>query len=69
MDKNKVICLDHLSILKISGEGAFDLLQGQITCDVDKVTSANSALGALCNAKGRIISSFIFCLLKKSPMH
>ena len=65
MDKNKVICLDHLSILKISGEGAFDLLQGQITCDVDKVTSANSALGALCNAKGRIISSFIFCLLKK----
>ena len=65
MDKNKVTDLNHLSVLEISGEGAFDLLQGQITCDVNKVDSNNSCLGALCNAKGRIISSFILCLLEK----
>ena len=65
MDKNKVTDLNHLSVLEISGEGAFNLLQGQITCDVNKVDSNNSCLGALCNAKGRIISSFILCLLEK----
>ena len=65
MDKNKVTDLNHLSVLEINGEGAFDLLQGQITCDVNRVNSNNSCLGALCNAKGRIISSFILCLLEK----
>ena len=65
MDKNKITDLNHLSFLEINGEGAFDLLQGQITCDVKKVDSNNSCLGALCNAKGRIISSFILCLLEK----
>jgi len=65
MDKNKVTDLNHLSFLEINGKGAFDLLQGQITCDVNKVDSNNSCLGALCNAKGRIISSFILCLLEK----
>ena len=65
MDKNKITDLNHLSFLEINGKGAFDLLQGQITCDVNKVDSNNSCLGALCNAKGRIISSFILCLLEK----
>ena len=65
MDKNKITDLNHLSFLEINGDGAFDLLQGQITCDVNKVDSNNSCLGALCNAKGRIISSFILCLLEK----
>ena len=65
MDKNKVTDLNHLGVLEINGEGAFDLLQGQITCDVNRVNSNNSCLGALCNAKGRIISSFVVCLLEK----
>ena len=63
MDKNKAIDLDYLSVLEISGKGAFDLLQGQITCDVSKVSSTHSCLGALCNAKGRVISSFILTSL------
>jgi len=63
MDKNKAIDLNHLSILEVNGEGSFDLLQGQITCDVSKVSARNSELGALCNVKGRIISSFNLCLL------
>ena len=64
MDKNKAIDLNHLSVLEVNGEGSFDLLQGQITCDVSKVSSKNSELGALCNAKGRIISSFNLCYLE-----
>ena len=64
MDKNKAIDLNHLSILEVNGEGSFDLLQGQITCDVSKVSTTNSELGALCNAKGRIISSFNLCYLQ-----
>tara|TARA_B100000029_G_scaffold351477_1_gene343949 strand:- start:1875 stop:2750 length:876 start_codon:yes stop_codon:yes gene_type:complete len=64
MDKNKAIDLNHLSILEVNGEGSFDLLQGQITCDVSKVSALNSELGALCNAKGRIISSFNLCHLE-----
>ena len=64
MDKNKAIDLNHLSVLEVNGEGSFDLLQGQITCDVNKVSTKNSELGALCNAKGRIISSFNLCYLE-----
>ena len=47
MDKNKAIDLNHLSVLEVNGEGSFDLLQGQITCDVSKVSTKNSELGAL----------------------
>ena len=64
MDKNKAIDLNHLSVLEVNGEGSFELLQGQITCDVSKVSTKNSELGALCNAKGRIISSFNLCYLE-----
>ena len=64
MEKSKLISLEHLRVLEISGKGAFDLLQGQITCDIEKINSEQSALGALCNAKGRVVSSFIVYLVK-----
>ena len=59
MDAIDLIELDYLSTLEIIGEGAFDLLQGQITSDMDKVTDHQICLGALCNIKGRVESSFI----------
>ena len=59
MKSNELIELDYLSTLEIIGEGAFDLLQGQITSDMDKVTDHQICLGALCNIKGRVESSFI----------
>ena len=62
MDKNKIIKLDYLSSLDVSGEGASELLQGQISCDVNKGKENIdywSSLGVLCNAKGRVISSFL----------
>ena len=68
MEKSKLISLEHLRVLQISGKGAFDLLQGQITCDIEKINFQQSALGALCNAKGRVVSSFIVYLVTMTLM-
>ena len=59
MKERRLINLNYLNILQIAGEGAKDLLQGQLTCDIDKVSAENPILGAICNVKGRVISSFI----------
>lgn len=48
----------HLGLLKVSGPKAKELLQGQLTCDLNEVTSYQATLGAHCNPKGRIISLF-----------
>jgi len=63
---NELIELDYLSTLEIIGEGAIDLLQGQITSDMTKVTESQNCLGALCNVKGRVESSFL--IVKKAEM-
>ena len=45
-------------ILSIIGENAKKFLQGQLTCNLDEVTSSESCLGAHCNPQGRVISLF-----------
>lgn len=50
--------LENLGLLAIQGEKAKAFLQGQLTCDVEKITQDISTLGAQCNPKGRIISLF-----------
>ena len=37
MKEQRIINLDHLNILEIVGKGASELLQGQLTCDLEKV--------------------------------
>ena len=49
----------HLAVLTVSGKDAAKLLQGQITCNVNDVTEIKSSLGALCNPKGRAITTFL----------
>lgn len=44
-------------LLKISGMDTRKFLQGQLTCDVEKIT-ASASLGAYCNPQGRVISLF-----------
>lgn len=56
--------LAHLACLTISGNDAGTFLQGQITCNVKENTETQSSLGAICNPKGRVISTF---LLIKTP--
>ena len=59
MNKKRLINLNYLNILEIAGEGAMELLQGQLTCDIAKVSPKKPILGAICNVKGRVVSSFI----------
>lgn len=50
--------MDSYGLLKITGPQAKRLLQGQLTCDVEKLTHLSSCMGALCQSNGRIISLF-----------
>jgi|TARA_B100002051_G_scaffold67211_1_gene63757 folate-binding protein YgfZ len=59
--ENGLLKLDYLSILEINGKGSYELLQGQITADMDKVSNSNSVIGAICDIKGRAVSSFVVC--------
>ncbi len=54
-----VIALMDYSIIEVNGEGAQKFLQGQLTCDVVKLSHRQAIRGAHCTPKGRIISNFI----------
>jgi len=47
-----------MSLISFSGKDAATFLQGQVTCNVLTVPQSGSLLGALCNNKGRVISTF-----------
>lgn len=47
-----------LSLIRTTGTATSTFLQGQVTCDVTKVNEQQSALGAHCDAKGRIQATF-----------
>lgn len=47
-----------LGLITASGAATSTFLQGQLTCDVTKVNEKQSALGAHCDAKGRIQATF-----------
>lgn len=51
-----VICdLSHRGLIAVEGDDAFTFLQGQLTCDLNEVTSARSRLAAWCSPKGRVL--------------
>ncbi len=52
------ITLDNISAITLSGEEQVKYLQGQVTCDVDKLTDEKLLNGAHCNAKGKVFSAF-----------
>ena len=58
MEEKGLINLEYLSILELNGKGSFELLQGQITADMEKVSDNECVMGAICDIKGRVISSF-----------
>jgi tRNA-modifying protein YgfZ len=51
--------LTHLAVLTVTGNDAARLLQGQLTCNVNDINEAQSSLAAMCNPKGRVISTFL----------
>tara|TARA_R110000868_G_scaffold84822_6_gene238937 strand:+ start:7304 stop:7948 length:645 start_codon:yes stop_codon:yes gene_type:complete len=48
----------NLSHIHISGQDAVKFLQGQLTCDINKISDQKPITAAHCNAKGRIVSLF-----------
>jgi len=50
--------ITHLGLLFVSGRDSTQFLQGQTTCDVATLTEQRSSPGALCNPKGRVITTF-----------
>jgi hypothetical protein len=55
--------LKNGSCLCVRGAGAEKLLQGQLTCDVARLTPLQPQLGAYCNLQGKVVVSFY--LLKR----
>lgn len=49
----------YLGVLTIAGKDAAKFLQGQITCNINDITDTQSSLGAMCNPKGRAITTFL----------
>ena len=51
--------LDDRGLLRVGGPDARALLQGVVTCDMDKVLGAQAAFGALLSPQGKILVDFI----------
>lgn len=58
---NGLASLDNLGILGVHGIEGTKFLQGQSTCNFQNLAVGGVTPGALCNVKGRMISSFIAC--------
>lgn len=54
----KYVRLDHYEFVKVIGPDARKFLQGQVSCNMDRVQDSESLSGALCNLKGRVIADF-----------
>jgi folate-binding protein YgfZ len=48
----------HFELLRIHGGDAGTFLQGQLTCDLDQVTSDQAQFGGYCTPKGRLLANF-----------
>ncbi|MBV1931812.1 MAG: hypothetical protein KUG71_08850 [Porticoccaceae bacterium] len=55
---NTLCDLGNLGILSATGPDSRKFLQGQTTCDVLDLAPGNSRPGAICNPKGRMLTSF-----------
>lgn len=55
---NTAITLSQYQFVRASGPDARSFLQGQVSCDTNKITPTVSIPGALCNLKGRVIADF-----------
>lgn len=58
MSNQQFVLLENEGVIHVQGEKAQTFLQGQLTCDVTKVTKDHSILTACCNPKGRMVSLF-----------
>jgi hypothetical protein len=50
------LTLDSMAITEVTGEDSKRFLQGQLSCNLLKLSEGNTLRGALCNLKGRVIA-------------
>lgn len=62
-----LVSLAHYSAISLCGEEQSKYLQGQVTCDVTTSTEHSLLVGAHCNAKGKVFSTFR--LLNRDAAH
>ncbi|MDX1512615.1 MAG: folate-binding protein [Gammaproteobacteria bacterium] len=48
--------LGHLGLVSVSGEDAKSFLQGQLSCDMNRLDPGRSLPGAWCSPKGRVLT-------------
>lgn len=58
LSDNFITLIPYYGLLAINGPETAKFLQGQTTCDLDKVSNTQSGTGAYCSPKGRMASSF-----------
>ncbi len=56
--KNVLVQLHDFDLITVKGVDSAKFLQGQLTCNLERVTDAQSIAGAYCNIKGRVITDF-----------
>lgn len=56
LKKNYLFDLSYLGVIDVLGEKARDFLQGQLSCDMNKLSDIQIVQGAQCNLKGRILA-------------
>ncbi|OGT44620.1 MAG: hypothetical protein A3F42_03365 [Gammaproteobacteria bacterium RIFCSPHIGHO2_12_FULL_37_34] len=67
MNANTItVPLTDNGVLKVSGTDAKKFLQGQLTCNMDEITTKESRLAAHCNREGRIISLFYLAYFQEA---
>lgn len=54
--KNYLFDLSYLAVLNASGDKTLEFLQGQLSCDLRKLSDIQIMRGVQCNLKGRILS-------------
>ena len=57
-----MIEIRNYDFVKVTGPDAAAFLQGQVTCDVEKLQKNRALAGAICNLKGRVIADFLLVL-------
>lgn len=58
LTKDVIAYQQQIGVLQVSGVDSSKFLQGQISCDMAKLTHTQSLYGAVCSVKGRIIANF-----------
>ena len=52
----RLISCQHLAVFRCTGADAAEVLQGQFSCDIERINDNHWATGAYCNPKGRVLA-------------